>query len=621
MLGYHGCDQDLADRVVAGAVVLTPSRNDYDWLGHGQYFWEDSPQRARQWAEEAAARKGSTVRRPGVLGAVIDLGNCLNLTEAEHLDTVVLAYERLKQLSLRSGLTLPANTGRDLKARRLDCAVFEAVHKSLESDGRPPFDTVRAYFQEGAPLYPTAGIRRLDHVQGLRPEHSHGARVLSAPLTSPRFNLRPTALRAPSGAKTLGRRVVSYDLFFFVRAENCTVDEINEYLAEHDADDDDGELSSEDVRIVEVDDEDDDENDEGEESGPGGMPMRFVEERFDHDEFARLLLKPYLKTTADPAEILDSVDEGDRDAVEKWLASSDAEMPEAAEILAESLFEYSMDDGMMPLMLGYNSGLTELIPRIVSMMDHPDLVKNRICVYDPQIGRVLTTADTGLEESVGEIVEGFENIMASLQEDGPGFTESLPEGSHDDVAAMESPQILARITDPSDGVVTDIVVGTFGELLLALEILDNCISIIADLDESPGEDAPKPSELAEWVESLEGDEEEDMEMPFDDMLAAGAAENGFDADVLEFPLGLRRLGTLLFVIGDPRGEEELFVGYLLFRYCMGALASVAPFWEAQGDFRATQAELAEKFLRTYCEACEEVFDSPKTMTCTVVRQG
>ena len=165
VLGYHGCDKALAHRVVAGEVKLQPSRNDYDWLGHGLYFWEDSPARALLWANAAAARVGSSVQVPAVLGAVIDLGNCLNLTESEHLGAVALAYRRLEAVTMASGISLPENSGRERKLRRLDCAVFEALHESREGEGPPPFDTVRAYFQEGEPLYPTAGIRNLDHVQ------------------------------------------------------------------------------------------------------------------------------------------------------------------------------------------------------------------------------------------------------------------------------------------------------------------------------------------------------------------------------------------------------------------------------------------------------------------------
>ena len=43
VFGYHGCDQALADDLIAGRRSIADwplSRNAYDWLGHGLYFWE-----------------------------------------------------------------------------------------------------------------------------------------------------------------------------------------------------------------------------------------------------------------------------------------------------------------------------------------------------------------------------------------------------------------------------------------------------------------------------------------------------------------------------------------------------------------------------------------------------
>ena len=80
VLGYHGCDQAIINDVLTGKHDLRASRNDYDWLGNGIYFWEDSYQRAFQWALQS-----KRVTHPGVIGAVINLGHCLNLLDVEHL--------------------------------------------------------------------------------------------------------------------------------------------------------------------------------------------------------------------------------------------------------------------------------------------------------------------------------------------------------------------------------------------------------------------------------------------------------------------------------------------------------------------------------------------------------
>lgn len=73
-IGYHGCDADLAKRIVCREDSLLPSENNYDWLGNGIYFWEGSAQRAYEWAQTQAQSPESAIKNPGVLGAVINLG-------------------------------------------------------------------------------------------------------------------------------------------------------------------------------------------------------------------------------------------------------------------------------------------------------------------------------------------------------------------------------------------------------------------------------------------------------------------------------------------------------------------------------------------------------------------
>lgn len=80
VLGYHGCDKQVAEALLAGE-PFKHSANDYGWLGPGVYFWEANPQRGLDFANESARRKNSTVKSPAVNGAIIDLGNCLDMAE------------------------------------------------------------------------------------------------------------------------------------------------------------------------------------------------------------------------------------------------------------------------------------------------------------------------------------------------------------------------------------------------------------------------------------------------------------------------------------------------------------------------------------------------------------
>jgi hypothetical protein len=55
VLGFHGCDSTVFERVLYGHEDLEISHNSYDWLGSGIYFWENSFQRAYDWAVEKKA--------------------------------------------------------------------------------------------------------------------------------------------------------------------------------------------------------------------------------------------------------------------------------------------------------------------------------------------------------------------------------------------------------------------------------------------------------------------------------------------------------------------------------------------------------------------------------------
>ena len=168
-IGFHGCDKSVAEKIINGEKNMKPSQNLYDWLGHGMYFWENNELRAKQFAEEAAKRKGSSIKDPFVIGAVIDLGYCLDLTDASCLYELRKSYAALKDAMSKSGETMPKNQGigrnGDLLLRNLDCAVIEYEHTLNEEAKVKSFDTVRGVFTEGAELYPGSGIHEKNHIQ------------------------------------------------------------------------------------------------------------------------------------------------------------------------------------------------------------------------------------------------------------------------------------------------------------------------------------------------------------------------------------------------------------------------------------------------------------------------
>lgn len=171
VIGFHGCDISTYENVLHKGEPLNPSTNPYDWLGHGIYFWENNIQRAKEWATEQT-RKGK-YKIPKVIGAVIDLGYCLNLTDSTYIPMLETAYELTKIYFESAGDILPSNKGgADLLIRNLDCAVIEQLHSYIETinklnfnDEVPTFDSVRGVFIEGAEVYPNSGFRKKTHVQ------------------------------------------------------------------------------------------------------------------------------------------------------------------------------------------------------------------------------------------------------------------------------------------------------------------------------------------------------------------------------------------------------------------------------------------------------------------------
>ncbi len=171
VLGYHGCDETLAEDVLSGKKHLPPAENSYDWLGHGIYFWEYSARRAFDWAKTKKKSRPPgdphPIMTPAVVGAVIDLGICLNLLEQHALDLVGESYKHFKKRCALTGYPLPENiVGKDKVMRNLDCAVIQHLHESMQQSlQHPSFESVRGMFREGKPLYPEAGFYENNHIQ------------------------------------------------------------------------------------------------------------------------------------------------------------------------------------------------------------------------------------------------------------------------------------------------------------------------------------------------------------------------------------------------------------------------------------------------------------------------
>lgn len=168
VVGYHGCDRTTADRVLRGG-ALKPSQNPWDWLGHGIYFWEQSIERAWEFAHEQQRRGKLTT--PAVVGAYLHLGRCFDLTDRWATRQLADWHTRCEGTVQKLGKTLPSNRpaqrgDHDLLLRNLDCTVLNfAMHGIDVQEGRLHFQTVRGVFVEGDPAFPGSRIHAKTHVQ------------------------------------------------------------------------------------------------------------------------------------------------------------------------------------------------------------------------------------------------------------------------------------------------------------------------------------------------------------------------------------------------------------------------------------------------------------------------
>ena len=150
---------------VCGQEPLIAQNRSHHWLGEGIYFWENDQHRALEWAQEKASRK--ELSDPFVIGAILDLGECLDLQLRENYPILRGAYDDLLTLTEKGGRQMPKNKKAKLDQREdkvlrfLDCAVINHLHIITKSK----FDSVRGLFIEGDRVFPGGEIFHKTHME------------------------------------------------------------------------------------------------------------------------------------------------------------------------------------------------------------------------------------------------------------------------------------------------------------------------------------------------------------------------------------------------------------------------------------------------------------------------
>ena len=164
---YHGCSVKVGRRILAGE-PMEPSRRDYDWLGEGVYFWEGDALRAWEWADWKVGR--GDFGEPFVVGAKIDIGECLDLLKRTSHAILAQAYDSLVLHRRKLGIAIPRNEkahfkDNDYLLSYLDCAVINYLHAYMMQTGEKPYESVRGVFTEGDRVYPGSRFRDKTHIQ------------------------------------------------------------------------------------------------------------------------------------------------------------------------------------------------------------------------------------------------------------------------------------------------------------------------------------------------------------------------------------------------------------------------------------------------------------------------
>ena len=165
IFAFHGCDKTIGEELVLRKRIFRFSSNAYDWLGSGIYFWENDPKRALDWAiackEKPNLTKGH-IQDPYVIGALIDLTNCFDLTISSNISLLKSQYCLLKDVYEKAGMNLPQNEG---KKHFLDNLVLNGIFDSNSDNKYPKFNAVRCAFKEGKPAYPGSDFSENGHIQ------------------------------------------------------------------------------------------------------------------------------------------------------------------------------------------------------------------------------------------------------------------------------------------------------------------------------------------------------------------------------------------------------------------------------------------------------------------------
>lgn len=130
--GYHGTLAESARTIVAQQ-RMNKSKNSYDWLGDGVYFWQDYREHAKVWAFD-----NYPGQKVGILKTSIDLGTCLDFPSRLFESMRIAAIVELERRCNAGGRPMPVNKGKNFALDRetinLLCQNFDRTIDSVRDN-------------------------------------------------------------------------------------------------------------------------------------------------------------------------------------------------------------------------------------------------------------------------------------------------------------------------------------------------------------------------------------------------------------------------------------------------------------------------------------------------------
>lgn len=162
---YHVTEQTNGTSILATG--FNRSRNSYDWLGYGIYFYQEAPKFAIHWATKERVEGAFT--DPCLLGIDIEYRGFLDLLDYGQIDILRAVYDGLskkagKRFSKIKSKQKPFIVGGPPSGHALDRYVIEAAARLLQKQGIA-IRAVRAVFLSGQPIYDKSHLTDREHIQ------------------------------------------------------------------------------------------------------------------------------------------------------------------------------------------------------------------------------------------------------------------------------------------------------------------------------------------------------------------------------------------------------------------------------------------------------------------------